>query len=336
MSSLKLENKIGIEGRIAWLQVINEDGSVDQELGASKNVILDQGLNDLASNTTFTPPSSSSAIDEVAIGVGDTAPSQTDTALDNEKARTSALFDDGWEYSADGSDPYYHTIYAVYETPKGLLDSAVDGTYKEFGAVSGDSGNLFSRNLFRDSNGDSTTINVASDQKLRFRYEVILQLEPNPATAGSFDITNIGTINYEGKVLNTYYFLDNMLRPLRTSSIALHLIGGVDVASFTWPDIQNGGNELFTPVSVNQVFSWTNRDAVYSSASSSPSVGVYDVDFFCETTEANFTINAVALARSTLDTYSVFFAAVFDSNNEFTKDSEHELTLTFRIELVRT
>jgi len=193
--------RVGLKGRVKWA-VVNPDGSLadggtlvpDQP---SNNLILEQGRDNLGSYET------GEIFTNCAVGTGTSTPATSQVELDNEKARTNNISSDGalsgTDYPADGASPYTATMKRGFDFPQGSLDSSTDGDYTEVGFSHSTSAgqNLFSRALFKDESGNTIAITVASDQILRVAYELDLTLEPSAKTSGSFDITNIGTINYE-------------------------------------------------------------------------------------------------------------------------------------------
>jgi len=345
MSRYRFDQKIALEGWVS-LQVVNGDGSVDQELDPFKNVILDQGLDNIADGADNYATSIGWRGDQeytagthagLVIGVGDTTPSRTDSGLENQKATIDNILQvDGRNFPANGSDPYTWNYGAQFETNKGDLDSSTDGDYKELGLIFGGYGvtnKIGTRTLIKDSNGDPTSISVASDQKLRVWYYLYVTVTPSTTASDTFDITNLGTFGYTYQPINVSQgFASGGVSPdffdlsINSSAGAQASIGFFKIdrdATLTWPDIGAswdglGGNELA---------SFGFKDLVNASVSK-VDVGVYDLTMTWGTNEANGTRIDGIRGDGT-------WAALFDEANAFTKDDLHELTITWRLTYTR-
>src|SRR5690606_10113073 len=74
---------------------------------------------------------------------------------------------------------------------------AANGVLAEWGFSSSASpgSNLFNRALFTDSGGSPDAITKTDQEKLRLTYTLEITLSPVTLTAGSFTVTNVGTVN---------------------------------------------------------------------------------------------------------------------------------------------
>ena len=121
---------------ILTLTVIHKDGTKD--IYRIKNLLTTIGLSDLAellaNNSIATPYS------YLALGDGSTAPTPTDTALENELLRASATVT---HLSApDDTKVRYQAVWTV---------GNATGTYREAGIFNADSaGNMFNRATYAD------------------------------------------------------------------------------------------------------------------------------------------------------------------------------------------
>lgn len=182
-----------VKGYIKW-EVINNNGSIAQR-GEHPNLILNAGLDTIAVRgfaDTFVYN---------CVGTGNSTPIVTQVALDVERARTNSYI-----VSPSGScgttlSGNNVIMTRTFNWLAGTLDSSVQGPYAEVGFswASTAGSNLWSRSLFKDANGNPTTVNVASDQQLRVVYILTV-------TVGSLDwvdnvvtITGLGTVNYKSR-----------------------------------------------------------------------------------------------------------------------------------------
>lgn len=179
--------KMLLSGKIASWEVVNKDGSIENACYTPhKNMILNCGL-DLWGGSGY----GIDFFDGCCIGTGTNEPLETDTILGHCTNYTSTYI--GWDYtaynkyvtSANGADPYYLEIHKGYQTPIGTLN----GTYTEMGIVTNRNNNastppsqLFSKFLFRNTEGTPVAVPVTSDKQLRVRYILTIQYTPTTPT----------------------------------------------------------------------------------------------------------------------------------------------------------
>lgn len=191
----------GLKGWMEW-RLIDRKGR-EVKGGGGPNLILNQGLDQIASTAliveqagTSTIPTFFPIIRYCAVGTDNTTPTVNDTGLGAEVGRT------GTTYTAEAltrpSDGVYEiTRYVEFDFDQG------NGNLTEWGFSSSSSvgSNLFNRALFLDGNGDPEVVTKTIDYKLRIIYTVQITLSPTEWTAGSFDITGVGTINGEYRLV---------------------------------------------------------------------------------------------------------------------------------------
>lgn len=127
------------------------------------------------------------------VGTGSTLPDPSQLALANEVART--IRDDTG--STSGTFSYTRVADGVYEQTvvREFLETEVGNrnlTEWGFSPVGTAGGNLMSRELFRDGNGNPIVLSPASDQRLRLIYKTRITLSPVVPVPVSINISGIG------------------------------------------------------------------------------------------------------------------------------------------------
>lgn len=127
------------------------------------------------------------------VGTGSTPPDPSQLALANEVARTIR----DHTGSTSGTFSYTRVANGVYEQTvvREFLETEVGNrnlTEWGFSPVGTAGGNLMSRELFRDGNGNPIVISPASDQRLRLIYKTRITLSPVVAVPVSINISGIG------------------------------------------------------------------------------------------------------------------------------------------------
>lgn len=182
----------GLSGWMEW-SLIDRQGRVRQG-GEQSNLILNVGLDALPAQSQNYGrgwpwmDSLTDFITHMAVGTSSVAPAVTDTGLVAEVGRTATLIS-----APTASNPsagnYTYTITREFDFAVG------NGNLTEWAMCRGATGNLWSRELFRDEFDTPITIVKTSDFKLRITYTLTLALTPTTDTAASFDVTGIGTLN---------------------------------------------------------------------------------------------------------------------------------------------
>lgn len=172
------------------------------------NLILDQGLNTMATSASY--------LNACQVGTGSTPPAEGQTALSSLLAGTTTRPSNTTSTSA--SAPYYVAQTITFRFAEG----AVVGNIAEVGVGTATTGTtLFSRSLIKDGSGNPTTITILADESLdviyQFRYYA-------PET----DVT--GTIVATGNIGGTYDY------KLRAANVTSTLAS----TGWTLPTAQNG------------------------------------------------------------------------------------------------
>lgn len=180
------EAHLGLIGFVSWELVDAETGKVKRQAGPYPNVIVDAGMNRLGS----TNESLAQQTDYLAVGTGTTAPSQSDTSLVSEVARTNNLFSS--DYSVGANNDFWRQVrtweFGKTEANDNLTELGV------FNEASGQAGEtMWMRQLFKDSSGNDTTITKTSDEILRVKYELRIYPDKTVKTK-SIDVDTRGTL----------------------------------------------------------------------------------------------------------------------------------------------
>lgn len=333
-----LNHSQSISGYIKWA-VINQDGTVDKK-GEHKNLILDQGLDQVAEYYY------GQLSVYCAVGTGNTSPAASDVGLVAESARTNNyLTSPTGSCGSTWTDATTVVYKRTYDFPKGTLN----GTYYEvgFSPIDVAGNNLFSRALFQVS-GSPAGVTVNSEQILRVVYELTVSISPSTSSAGTFDITNIGTIGYTHSVQKnsqTDYlytealsgidasglpsFIDSTIYTMALEPSVNEATSGADFAlyvlasgeAFTLSAAGSSVSDIGTGVSVKSV-----RSAYVSGNNYVDRVATYGVN------DANYTHYGylIGAANNSYDQYSPY-AVRIDDADVYTKANTHELEITFRL-----
>lgn len=163
------------------VRVRSADGELLRETGFFPNLILDNGLDRIASG--------SSVGQYCRIGTGNTAPANSDVALVSQSASTSS----GVQTSnANAGSPDYETENTTTYT---FTLGAVVGNMAEVGIgwTAATSGTLFSRALIVDGLGAPTTITVLVTEVL----EVVYRLTYFPILTDETGTISISSVSYD-------------------------------------------------------------------------------------------------------------------------------------------
>lgn len=189
--------KVGatVRGWLEW-RLVNRQGR-EVRGGEGPNLILDQGLDEIAATELLTQEGSVGApatyfplIRYAAVGTDSSSPNASQTGLGTEVARTDATFQ---------ADTITRPSPGVYQLTRFIefdYDEA-NGVLAEWGFSSSASvgANLFNRALFLDGGGSPDAITKTDEEKLRLTYTLEVSLTPASMTAGSFTLDGVGTVN---------------------------------------------------------------------------------------------------------------------------------------------
>lgn len=192
---------VAIQGIVrSWKLIDAESGKVKRSCTTPySNVIVDAGL-DAIGNETFGMSDINDSGLYMAVGTNNTVPSQSDTALGNEVARTNTQFS---QNSGSGTNFDYWWERETVEFSK----SQANDTLAELGKLQGSSGGpMWMRQLFKDDQGNNTTITKTSSEILRIQYEVrvypqktVKQKTLDVDTRGTLVST---TVDYQPQLVN--------------------------------------------------------------------------------------------------------------------------------------
>ena len=156
---------IGIAGEVRCV-VTKADGTVKEDTGFQKNLILNQGLD------FFGGRYGGSINSSCAIGSGNSVPSVTQTKLDayiTQTNGTDTLTD--YSYTDKGDN-----LYRIWEQKKYRFTGLNDVNISEVGLISTGSNStnyyLTTRALIRDSSGAPTSISVKTGETLDIYYKI--------------------------------------------------------------------------------------------------------------------------------------------------------------------
>ena len=164
-----------LKGYYSW-EIINPDGSVAAKSKDKNNLILNQGLDYVATR------SFADCFLYCAIGYGSVAPLLTDTGLLNE-AKRSGTINSATSFISSNS----YNIRRVFDfTPE-----TETVFYGELGwsPIESNGNNLFSRALMVDQNGNVGPLAVNRLQFLRVTYTLVITFSPSSLTAYTPSIT---------------------------------------------------------------------------------------------------------------------------------------------------
>lgn len=317
----------GLEGWVEW-RLIDRKGRAVKG-GEQHNLILDTYLDTLATWTTLdsyrgpygTLSGFSALLSHFAVGTSSTPPDVTDAALGAQVgARVTTLI-------ATNVTRVSECVYD-FELEREFDFAQGNGNLTEFGFANGASSAILVRELFRDGSGNPITITKTTDYKLRIKYTHRLELGPkfsSPAT-GSVSIAGIGTVQYDlmwirgsDPNINSDAAAFGMFAAGRALSGYIQAAGGVFALS-TVPTAYNSN--------VGALVS-SNREAARTPDTYVPGSFSRTADVLFPTDQANFEIATIGIGGGTQGSSNgvLGLALVLDSNDRFTKDSLHTLSL---------
>jgi hypothetical protein len=326
----------GLAGR-ALFQFVDRWGRVVHEHKQS-NLIPNGGLDSVADGRPFWVTLSTQAADinnfdqngvqrYFRVGTGSIEPSVSDTALVAQVGATQTRY----------ANPTITFISpGVWEITKfkEFDFSQANGTLTEWGFGRTTTGVLFSRELFRDINGDPIALTKTSDFKLRAAYTIRLTMTPVTPQAYTVDITGLSPVTRGAEVL--------LFRQVQGTASSFPTIATIGDLYFF--DIYAGGlagNSSFAAYTTRpSVWSYTMENSIFQQGNTNPTATItYDVytagdykrtsQLLWATDRANFTHVLVAHSVSSFgNSISTGWASLYDlSNGEFAKNNEHQLVL---------
>lgn len=317
----------GLGGWLTW-ELVDRNGRVKRG-GEQHNLFLDQGLNAIATSPLV--PDSNSGIGDwfthACVGTGASAPSEADTELGSELARTATTLSTSLERPSNGR-------YVMSKTWSFGFGQG-NGNLTEWGIARAASGQLIVRELIRDSNGTPVVISKTSDFELRLTYTFEVQLSPVTPTA--HDVVIAG-LNGGDPINGTISFLGGGVGNGATSTIVVeydlktfaYVAAGV-TGSFSG---RTDAGRPFISDSVVSGYTASNANAANamgtrSSSAFTPGVWERSVSAVYGTGVGNFTIAAIGIvgAGQVGTDRRAGFVFNIDAGDRPTKDNEHILTI---------
>lgn len=293
MVKLKFTNKAHARFK---LQVRNEQGEITKETDWFDNLVLNQGLNLMATRNWF---------NMCMVGSGNSTPLVTQTALDSSINWTTTLVAD--VQGAASSAPYYKWQRKTFRFAAGnatgnISEVAIGG--REY--ISSWVNTIWNRALIKDANGNPTTVTVLSTETLDVVTEVRMYIDPTEVT---------GTIDFGAGVVRNFTLKPMLINAMSAS--AAGALGGPLAISFT--KCFTGGIGAVTG---------QPSGALGSNANSFTKEAYVSDSFKFKTTSKFNQGNATGNIKSMSFEFSnaIFYQMEFDS--AITKSSTHELSIT--------
>jgi hypothetical protein len=160
--------RVGVSGHFDAELIHARSGLVARKL-EFQNLITDVGLDFLGSQGV-------TLLSHIAVGTGSTPPAPENGSLENEVARTN---DSAGFSSVGGWGP--DNAYLFWRITRVFTQAQANGNLTEVGILRQSPEIMLARQLFRDANGNPTTITKTSEYTLRINYE--LRYYPPPGDA---------------------------------------------------------------------------------------------------------------------------------------------------------
>jgi hypothetical protein len=314
-----------VSGRVARIDVL-ERGIIVKSLKGFNNLILNQGLDSIGVRKF------SECFIACAVGTGNTAPANNQTALVAEAARTATYLTGVGNCGTTRNSATRFTMRRTFDFPVGALN----GNYTELGFSwsAGANGNLFSRVLIQSA-GSPISLAVTSAQQLRVVYELYVDFvagiqNVNTNFGGAWGVV-LGTAGIQ----NTQMTINNSatdapISTVETSGISLTQANGT-AGTFLEPVMGFYGYLCSTNEPLLAVGSAANRTAVIlkSVGPSAYTNGNYyrDVIVSFSVNEANGPIGSLALSGNGSPDKAVW---AFVMNAIKTKLNTETLSFTIR------
>lgn len=157
-----------------WFKLETHDltGKLTSSTDWFPNLITNGGIERMGNSDDY--------LSHCQVGRGTNAPLVTNTALQTRVTSSSTYTS---EYKVQSVEPYYVSIIRTYTFTAGTIT----GSISEVGVGWASTGSLFSRSLIKDSNNNTTTITILSDETLTVSYQLRLY-PPISDVSGSINI----------------------------------------------------------------------------------------------------------------------------------------------------
>lgn len=310
--------RLGLRGRVVDVQVL-ERGIIVQRTGPFENLILDQGMNEVANRLW------SGLFTHCAVGTGNTPPANNQTGLVAEAARTANYLAGAGNCGTTKPAPNVVVMRRTWDFPLGALN----GNYSELGFswTSTPGNNLFSRVLIQ-SGGVPVSVSVTSSQQLRVVYELQLTfantISPFSLNFGGDWGTVTGNMALQSIFPDSY----GTLVPVDVSGYVLTFYGNA-VHEPSLPSDVRVSNSAAALAAVGSANDRTGTVSMKTAVKQTYTAGSFyrDITATFGTNDANQTIRSIMLGSQSASTQG--FAALLDANK--TKTNLAQLTLSFRL-----
>lgn len=228
---------MSLEGRYT-IQKLDKSGKVISEF-VVMNLITDTGMNLYGSNS----PSFNLAWCRVGTGTG--TPAFTDTSLGNEIGLSDGS--PSKSTTREASPDWYTETSITYNFALG----SVVGNITEVGVSTTNTGNLFSRALFKDELGNPVSITVLSDEQLRVVYtlrayapsgDILDTVDGQDITIrpASFNNVSFGWLAEATNYSTTLADFRLLFNNITSAEGAPNTSGALNATSITWSSYTSG------------------------------------------------------------------------------------------------
>jgi hypothetical protein len=298
-ADVSISCKIGGQWKV---EILDKEGNSRVVLDWFDNLIVDSGLNSYGSSGNST----NGSLQTISVGTGTTSPDASDTGLSGSTLGSASVGAITTSFVTDDTDSYVQGSATI---TFGL--GVIVGNATEVGVFLGN-GDLFSRTLFKDGEGNPTSITVLEDEQLRLTYRVrkYVSVLDTTTSVGDYTIT---------------------VRPARWG-----LVGG------GWTAVPQGTNTWSTSTAANSnKFSSSTITTIDSTPSTNLAITSVNLSGYSSGSYSrNFTFNAnVSSANGSIR--SAFFSNMAGSAWQvgfdplILKTNEQTLAVTFNITWAR-
>lgn len=297
---------VHVEG-ILHYRTTDRAGRVHQE-GEVHNLVLDSGRNLLAVNGV------AGVLASIGVGTGTTEPNIGQTSFVAVAMRKAAAVTTPTVRVSDGVWDFTSTVTFGY--------SEANGNLTEWGVAPATTGNLFSRELFRDGSGNAIVVSKSSDLQLQLTYTLRMTNTPVVPTAGNITITGAGT--YPLKYVTHFHSSGASDRVLLDKLIRGEAVSG------------NNGMRMFLLTSAPGAYTYTAFPAAVGNGQALAFPAYVTGSFQRVPNQVTFepgtqtgTIYGVGIEIYSFDHSAIrtLYTAWFDTGNSFAKGANHRVTI---------
>jgi hypothetical protein len=256
-----------------------------------------------------------------AVGTGNTAPAASQTALAAQVVRTS--FVPGGE--SDGITRPSNGVYRVRRVKQFTALQVGGQNLAEWGFAPANTGNLMSRELFRDGSNNPVVLTLDADQELRIIYTTEITLSPTTQQNVSVNVQNLGLRS--GKFIT---YGDASIFLFSQPQIDLAIANAVAAGSTS---LSGGTLAFWYSASTFGTTYATNPSAQNGEFAIVPTINAYTANSKTRTlaeviagvSDAVYTVRTIGLASVNSSNKGFGAAIVFDAGQEIVKDNLNQL-----------